>query len=580
MRTRTTSLSSDGQATAAERKTTANRERRRAQPFVGSSPRRRYLEELEQKLREAVETIGAMRSGARGGALVDVPDGTEMHAPESPDEPFRVFVEGMQEGALTLAAEGTILYANAFFATLLGRPVEQIIGAPLAAFAVPEFQFTCTELVVQGTVQPVKGGLRLQTPSRAVPVQLTLTPLPGAGAARCSCVVFDLTEREQAEQANATREAAEQANQAKDRFLAVLSHELRSPLSTILGWSQILIARNDLSESNRKALSAIERNAHVQADLIDELLDVSRVVTGKLHLDLDVVDFSAIVRSAVASVRSEVDTRIDIQCDLPASEVFVTGDATRLSQIVTNLVDNAVRFTDAGGSVRVSVREHGDNADLSVSDGGAGILPEQIPYVFDLFRRGQSTGRRGKVGLGLGMAIAKQLVEAHGGEIEVRNAGVGRGTTFTVRLPCAASHSGSNPGFAFRRELSQLRVLLVDDEPDILEVLRHLLETEGASIQTAQTAAGALKLLDESDFDILVSDIGLPEQDGLALIREVRARGYSSSELPAIALTGYAGPDYARLASDAGFQLHLGKPVEARDLVSTIAQIVKRPTPN
>lgn len=549
-----------------------------SRPFRRLEPERKhYLDELEQKLREAAETIEAIRKGAIDGVVVDGPRGTRVYTLEGPDEPFRLFVEGMQEGALTLSADGVILYANTFLSALLQRSVPQLVGAPLVAFTAPEFKFTCTELVGQGMLQPTKGTLRLQTPAGTVPVQLTLSPLPGADEARCCGVVFDLRERERAEHANAARDAAEQANAAKDRFLAVLSHELRSPLSTILGWSQILSARADLSETSRRAVQAIERNARAQAQLIAELLDISRIVTGKLHLELAVVDFTALVETAVASIRMDLDKKIDIVCEFPGTEAFVAGDATRLSQVVTNLLNNAVKFTDAGGSVRVTITDDGDYVELSVSDTGLGIAPDQIRYVFDLFRQGPATINRSKSGLGLGMAIAKQLVEAHGGEITARSPGIGQGATFTVRLPCAASHSASNPpGFAFRRELTGVRILLVDDEPDIVELLRHLLESEGATVHVAETAAAALELLESREFDVLVSDIGLPEQDGLALIREVRARGYSGEDLPAIALTGYAGKDYAHLASAAGFQLHVGKPVDSRDLILAVLRFVGR----
>ena len=415
-----------------------NREPRPTSPPVrAEEPQRaRYFDELEHKLREAAETIEAIRRGTVDGVVVDGPRGARVFTLEGPDEPFRTFVEGMQEGALTLAADGTVLYANGFFAGLLQLPVQQIVGMPLSAFVAPEYKFTTGELVAQGIVKSTKGTLRLQGPGGTIPVQLTLSPLPGADPARCCSVVFDLRAREQAEHANAAREAAEQANNAKDRFLAVLGHELRSPLSTILGWSQILSARSDLSDVNRRAVQAIERNARAQAQLIGDLLDISRVVTGKLHLELDVVDFTAIVETAVASVRIDLDKGVDIIRDFPESETFVTGDATRLSQVVTNILTNAVKFTDPGGFVRIAIRDDGAYVELSVTDSGIGIAPDQIRYIFDLFRQGHTTINRNKSGLGLGMAIAKHFTEQMHGSISFESE-VNVGTTFHVDFPIA-----------------------------------------------------------------------------------------------------------------------------------------------
>jgi CheY-like chemotaxis protein/anti-sigma regulatory factor (Ser/Thr protein kinase) len=252
----------------------------------------------------------------------------------------------------------------------------------------------------------------------------------------------------------------------------------------------------------------------------------------------------------------------------------VRADATRLSQIVTNLVDNAVKFTDAGGSVWIRVREVDGRAELSVSDTGIGIAQDQLRYIFDLFRQANPGATRAKGGLGLGMAIVKQLVEAHGGEVRVESAGIGRGTTVIVRLPSVVPEDRDEPlKFTSRSDLADLRILVVDDEPDALELLKHLLESEGAVVEVAESAVAALALLDRAAFDVLVSDLGLPEQDGFALIREVRARGRSAAALPAIALTGYADRDSANLSRAAGFQVHIGKPVDARELVTAIARV-------
>jgi CheY-like chemotaxis protein/anti-sigma regulatory factor (Ser/Thr protein kinase) len=257
--------------------------------------------------------------------------------------------------------------------------------------------------------------------------------------------------------------------------------------------------------------------------------------------------------------------------------VLVCADATRLTQIVTNIVNNAVKFTDAGGSVRVRVREVDGRAELSVSDTGIGIARDQLRYIFDLFRQANPGATRAKGGLGLGMAIVKQLAEAHGGEVRIESPGIGRGTTVTVWLPSTVPDERDEPlRFSSRGDLADFRILVVDDETDTLELLRHLLESEGAVVEVAESAVAALAHLDRASFDVLVSDLGLPEQDGFALIREVRARGRSAAALPAIALTGYADRDSANLSRAAGFQVHIGKPVDARELVTAIARAAHR----
>jgi PAS domain S-box-containing protein len=538
------------------------------------------LEELRRKLDEATHTLEAIQGGTVDAVVVNGPNGPQIYTLESPDQPFRTFVEGMQEGALTLGSDGTILYANSFFAALVQREPGDVLGLPFVQFVLASYHATCEQLLQEGFGATVKQRLRLEAPGGTIPVQVTLSPLAGGEQPTCCAVVVDLREREQADRARAAREAAEQANAAKDRFLAVLGHELRSPLNTVLGWAQILGGRTDLDPVVQKAVKTIERNARSQAQLISELLDVSRIISGKLHLDFEVVDLKAIVASALAAGKLTLDKSVEIRSELPDGDACVLGDTTRLQQIVTNLLGNALKFTDDGGSVDVRLSYDQRQVELSVADTGSGIDPEQIDVIFELFQQAAAPSQR-KGGLGLGLSITKQLVEAHGGRIQVQSPGAGQGATFTVQLPRA---SGATPSaeddVVLESRLTDRRILVIDDDADILELMRYALEHRGARVDTVQTAAAALDKLAHGSYDVLISDLGLPEQDGLALIREVRARGNSASSLRAVALTGYASEADARLCASAGFELHLVKPISPWEVARAITGLLESAAPS
>lgn len=532
------------------------------------------ITDLRNRLREAEETLEAIHEGVVDAVVVEGRSGTEIHTLHGPDQPFHTFVESMQEGALTLSSQGEILYANAFFKTLLGR--DDLIGESITNFVAPEYSYTCRGLLARGLDRTTKGTLRLINPAGSIPVQLTLSPLTRGDAGTCCGVVFDLREREQVEHANAAREAAEQANLAKDRFLAVLSHELRSPLNSILGWAQILGLRTDLPEAGRRAVQTIERNARAQAQLISDLLDISRIIAGKLHIEFVVVDFKAVVEASVASARLSVGEKpVEIRCNLPDAEVHVSGDATRVQQVVSNLLNNAVKFSEAGGVIEVTLELQERELVLSVRDQGMGIAAEELAPIFDPFRQATQAATS-KGGLGLGLAIAKQLVEAHRGRIAASSPGLGAGATFTLHLPRALAPAVAERPALPATQLTGLSVLAVDDDVDSLEMARILLENAGASVVTAESAPAALAAIEKHSFNVILSDVGLPEQDGLALMREIRARGHAAEALPAVALTGYASSSDARLATAAGFQAHLAKPVDAAELLLVIAQLARR----
>lgn len=528
---------------------------------------------LAASVDEARATLDAIAAGHVDAVVVNGPHGPQVFHLEGPDQPFRTLVENMQEGAVTVTADGQILYANAHLLRLLGLPAGAVIGAPLSRFVPSRYQATVAELIRQGAATPVKGQLRLKGREDTIPVQLTLSPLNG-GAAPSSCgIVFDLREREQAEQAHSALIAAEQASLAKDQFLAILSHELRSPLNAMLGWAQILLHDQTLNDSARRAAQTIERNARTQAQLIGDLLDISRIIAGKLNLEMSNLELGALTEAALAAARPAVEARrIELRHSL-REEADVYGDATRLQQIITNLLNNAIKFTDEGGRIEVSLTRKGREVELSVADTGVGIGPEMLTRVFDVFQQAGSQQRR-KGGLGLGLAIARQLAEAHGGSLRAESEGEGKGCVFTLRLPQAIKSTRAPAGsFRLEGELVGIVVLAVDDEQDNLDLVKYLLEQAGAQVDGASSAEAALAALERGAYHLMVSDIGLQDQDGLHLMREVRARGHSAERLPAIALTGYAGRHDVHLVSAAGYQKHLAKPVDAATLVRTVREL-------
>jgi PAS domain S-box-containing protein len=534
------------------------------------------VEELRRRLDEALHTLDAIQNGSVDAVVVNGPNGPQIFTLESPDQPFRTFVEGMREGALTLGSDGVVLYANTFFAELVERPVAEVVGAHLSTFVIAGHRGSLALVLEQGLSDTVKHTLRLETPGGGVPVQITLSPLSRGDYPTCCAVVVDLREREQAERARAAREAAEEANAAKDRFLAVLGHELRSPLNTVLGWAQILAGRSDLDATVQKAVKTIERNARAQAQLISDLLDVSRIVAGKLHFEFEVVDLKAIAASVVAASKLTLDKPMNILFTAPESDTFVLGDATRLQQVVTNLLNNAVKFTERGGRVEVQLERTDRYVQLTVIDTGVGIAPDELENIFELFQQSALSQRKG--GLGLGLSISKQLVEAHGGQIRVQSPGVGLGSTFSVRLPRVTSAAPSpEEDSVIESQLDNRRILVLDDDADILELVRYALEHRGARVDTVQTAAAALDSLAVQRYDVLVSDLGLPEKDGLTLMREVRAQGRELRELRTVALTGYASEADAQLCREAGFDLHLVKPISPWELARSITRLLEQP---
>jgi signal transduction histidine kinase/ActR/RegA family two-component response regulator len=390
----------------------------------------------------------------------------------------------------------------------------------------------------------------------------------------------------------AARLHAESNNRLKDEFLATISHELRTPLTAIIGWTQLLrrgIPDNKVAE---RALEVIERNGHAQLHLIEDLLDVSRIISGKLLLDVRAVDPASVIVAALDAVRPAAEAKgIELRAALDPAAGSVAGDAERLQQVVWNLVNNAVKFTPAGGRVEVRLARAGAGIEIAVADTGAGIAPAFLPHVFDRFRQADAATTRAHGGLGLGLAIVRQLVELHGGTVAVDSEGEGRGATFTVTLPHAPATTATVQPAAIttqrdaqqvnapddtpdRVALDGVRVLVVDDEADARELFARTLSESGAKVLTAASTTEALAIIERERPDVMLADIGMPGEDGYALIAKVRALAPErGGRTPAAALTAYARAEDRMRALRAGFQTHLTKPVKSSELLTVTANL-------
>ncbi len=389
----------------------------------------------------------------------------------------------------------------------------------------------------------------------------------------------DMSQRRAAflEREVAARAELERAARLKDDFLATVSHELRTPLNAVIGWANIL-ADDALDPAKaRRAAEIIERNAKAQAQLVTDLLDTSQIISGKLHLEVAPVDMGAIVTNALDSIEPSAQTkRVAIERDIQPLSLPTFGDVGRLQQVVWNLISNAIKFTPAGGRVRVSLVEREAHVELCVMDTGVGIAAEFLPHVFDRFRQADGSTSRSHGGLGLGLAIVKQLIELHGGKVFVESEGKGRGASFIVELPSGAptssSRSHASAVDSARSLLHGVRVLVVEDDYDALTLVGRILEESGAVVSSAASADEALEILRDQLLDIVVSDIGMPGTDGYELIAAVREKGIT---IPAVALTAFVRAEDRARALAAGFQAHLPKPLQAPELVSLLASLVE-----
>ena len=519
---------------------------------------------------------------------------------------LRTTLASIGDAVIATDVRGNVTLVNAAAEKLVGAGPEAV-GRPLGEVfrAVDEQGRPVPDPVAtalaSGGPTPLGPGVTLLAPgARQYPIEGSASPIRAEGreAQGVALVFGDRTEarRSEAERAallsreQEARAEAERASRAKDEFIATVSHELRTPLNAVLGWARLLrTGRLDASATER-AMEAIERSATTQAQIVDDLLDVARIVRGRLKLDVREADLGGAVEAAAETVRPAANAKgIGLEIDIEEGGGAVRGDPARLQQIVWNLLANAIKFTPSGGRVEVRVRRLPDRVRLEVRDDGAGIDPDFLPHVFERFRQGDSSPTRAHGGLGIGLAIVRHLVEAHGGSVSASSPGRNQGATFTVDLPVP----GDAPRTAARPQprggvrpwhppgdipsLGGLHVLVVDDDDDTLDALRHLLEQSGARVSTASSASTAFQALAGEPPDVLLSDIGMPGEDGFSLIRRVRGldpeRG---GKVPAAALTAYTQPSDRDRALSAGFQAFLAKPVDPRELAAAVARLAGR----
>jgi signal transduction histidine kinase/ActR/RegA family two-component response regulator len=605
------------------------------------------IEMLRARLAEAEETLRAIRSGEVDAIVVSGSNGDRVFALEGADTPYRILVEEMSEGALTIATDGLILYANRRFAKMLDVPLSKVTGSSLLQWvderARPAMQSLLDEAAAKGESKrefelmrgadaggadaggvDASGGM-LTGP---VPIYLCASCLPDSDPRRLCVVVTDLTEERQHQRLVATQEALKAsetrllaASRLRDEFLATISHELRTPLNAILGWATLLKGGRLAPGKMAEAIEIIERNSRAQVRLVDDLLDVSRVITGKLQLDVRPVAVLPLVQTVLESLRPTFEAKdIKLETDwkridggavtnghgasrgaaAPARDRvnggdvvhagdMVNGDPDRLQQVIWNLLSNAVKFTPPQGKVCVTLARAATHLELRVADSGLGIKPEFLPHVFERFRQADSTTTRRHSGLGLGLAIVRHLVELHGGTVVVESEGEGRGATFIVRLPVRAVRDrrarrsadaavlGGARGDAVGVDLHGVTVLVVDDQVDAQALVRTVLQDAGATAIGASAVGDALELMTRFRPDVVVADIGMPGEDGYSLIRQVRERERSRGDrMPAIALTAYGRAEDRALALESGFDAHLRKPVDTEALLLAIAAAVGR----
>jgi len=516
---------------------------------------------------------------------------------------YRRLFEAARDGILILNATTLkITDVNPFMTELLGYSHAEFLGKELwelGFFSDKEASLAAFE-VVQAEGYLRYEDLPLQTRAgklREVEfVSNVYEEVEGHHVIQCN--IRDITARKRAEKEHdqllescqVANAEADTASNIKDEFLAILSHELRTPLTSILGWSNLLTIGGLDEQASKRALETIVRNARAQTQLIDDLLDTSRIITGKLRLDVRPLELAPVIEAVINDVRPTADARnIHLKLEIDPRISPISGDPARLQQIIWNLLSNAIKFTPKGGSVQVSFERIESHVEMTISDTGQGIEPEFLPHVFDRFRQFDSSSTRRHGGLGLGLSIVRQLVEMHGGTVTATSPGAGAGTTFKVIFPIISVHhelrnvettrplAGSQPLTDRQPSLNDLRVLVVDDEPDARELVATVLTGRGAEVVAVGSADEALAEMERQKFNVLVSDIGMPEMDGYGLIEKIRQLpAERGGRIPAAALTAYAGVEDRMHVLSAGYQMHIPKPVEPAELTTVVANLAER----
>jgi PAS domain S-box-containing protein len=520
------------------------------------------IKKLQRELEEAQETLRAIRQGEVDALVVEGPHGPQLFTLTTAEQPYRMLVEQMQEGALTLTREGDVLYCNRRFAELVGATTESIVGGAIAPF-VAEADRPLLNAALRAGRGKYEGHV-LTADGRLVPALFSVGTFVADGVESLCLVVTDLVELIRT---RAARAEAEAASQAKDQFLAMLGHELRNPLGAISSAVTVL-GGAAAPEHDRRAREVIAHQTEHLSRLVADLLDVTRGMLGKIELVRTAIDVAAAVRRCLATLDSTAKLAQHV-VTVDAEPVWIEGDGVRLEQIVTNLLSNSLKFTPRGGAITVSVRREGHEAILRVADEGAGIAPELLPSVFDLFVQGDRNLDRPTGGLGVGLSLVRRLVELHGGRVEAASPGPGKGSVFTVRLPALEDAPQAPPRpVEPPARTPRMRILVVEDNADNREMMRILLEGAGHEIHGAGDGVSGVELAVQLQPEVILIDIGLPGIDGYQVAREIRAKLRDRVRL--IALSGYGQPKDKKLAFESGFDDHLLKPVDPARLLSVL----------
>ena len=541
------------------------------------------LEELRRRLAEAEETLAAIRSGAVDAFVIQRGDEEVIYTLESADRPYRMLVDCMQEGALVLTTDGTILFANGRMAEMLGVKREELAATGLAGYVVTDGRARLARLLSETRDgEPQRDELLLsRADGTRLPVHLTVNMLPAAGPEMLCAIATDLTGRKELEELQRAQASQVDLERRKDEFLAALAHELRSPLAPLRNGLQImeLAARDPRLLDD--ARSMMKRQVQRLVRLIDDLIDVSRIASGRLELRREVRDVTTLVREAIEMAKAAIDDGGHVLSKvLPATPVYVEVDAARMTNVLAGLLDNACKFSRRGGRIEVAVeQDRTGRVAISVRDWGVGIPADVLPHVFELFAQMEPAPERLHSGLGVGLSIAQRLVEVHGGTIEARSGGLDTGSEFVVLLPVASDEarpvtrpratpasraSSERPAAAERR-----RILVADDNVDSARSLAQLLTLRGHDVRTAYQGAEAYEMADWFRPHILLLDIGMPNGDGFEVCRRIRSQPWGR-RITLIAVTAWGQPQYERASRDAGFEHYLVKPIEPPELMELL----------
>ena len=503
-------------------------------------------------------------------------------------------LNAVEQAVIAIDLDGKILSLNSFAEWLYGWLEEEVVGKNLLEIiSAPDLQQQTDEIfsrIHRG--DSWSGELRVRRKDQSeFSAMVTHSPIHNEQGELIGVVVVsrDITANKQAEQEHAklleserqARAEAEEANRIKDEFLATISHELRNPLNVILGYSEVLVRSKEANESEfvQRTAEILRRNAIAQAQLVSDLLDLSRLQLGKFSLNRQAVSLTKTINDAVETVRDEAEAKgLEVKIEMSNELVFVDGDPLRMEQIVWNLLNNAVKFTPSGGTVTVKLAKRNGFAQLAVADTGQGIEPKFLPHVFEIFRQADATISRRHGGMGIGLALVQQLVQLQGGSVSVSSGGAGRGAEFVISLPVTteATEPRKSGGLVQPNALTGMRILVVDDSADTVDMLRTLLEMDGAMVGTAAGGPEALEILEQDSFDVILSDISMPGMDGFELLNRLRKLP-NGREVPVLALTGFGRAEDVERAKSEGFFSHITKPVDVSAIVAMLQKLPARP---